>query len=159
MKSSKFKFIIVIIITIIILLLVILGQSMTRVSNRSKVVYQELAWNQINEFYPEMSRIIAMNSDDFFAQKLDEKYEFSYLGNKTYVVFDEYWKYSTVYPLDQEYKTTVLVGDNGSLEVSNKDRNLILIEYDVYLDSFFNTEVRFVFDINKHEIVGMLGID
>ena len=120
-------------------------------------MYKEIAWNEIKVRYPNYSKLISMNADDFFSQNLDQKYEFSYLGNKTYIIFDEYWKYSEIHTLHKDYQATVHVSGNDSIDVSNSDLNLILIEFELYWEGIPHN-LSVILDIEERKFIGILGI-
>ncbi len=101
-----------------------------------------------------------MNTEDFFENNLNTRFDFKYIGNKSYVVFDEVWKYSKVYPLYKDYKKTILGSNSESIYVSNEREKLVIIEYEIYWDmSGIKHNFSIIFDTEELEILGMIGID
>ncbi len=157
MRRTNLTISILVILGLVIISLVLFGQTKTMLYSRNEDEYKENAWKQINEFYPDVAVRLAMSSEDFFEQKLDKIYDFTYLGNKTHVVFDEYWKYAEVYGLDKGFEAILLEDDGTTIEVNNEDRSLIVIKYGCYF-SEIHDDISFVYDIDEGKVLGTFGI-
>lgn len=149
----------------IVFLILVIGVAsvfgLSSISRHAKMEeYKRYSWEQMNDAFPSYYKIIGMKSDTFFESGLDQNYEYRYIGDKSYVVFDEIWKYSTIHPFHKDYSGQIIGINNDSIKVTNENKNLVIVEYDFYWHGTSNIhKLNVVFDTEAMKILGMIGID